>query len=169
MCRLCKDKYTNNSKWVWEFTFSSAWEEGILLLTPLFLLQIYRIISVSCYISYIIQYTLFILFFISSHIPFFAAVLGLGYEVLSTLCISIPEAAVRGQRPGVTSLRIITSPHSLLLKRLSEHCDLIVMWFFSHHHWKQRCLTDTINSSISRTQLSSRITFRCISTGELLA
>lgn len=40
------------------------------------------------------------------------------YEVFSTQSISIAEVAVRGQRPGVTRLRIITSPHSLLLKRL---------------------------------------------------
>lgn len=66
--------------------------------------------------------------------------------------ISMAEAAVRGQRPGVTRLRIIASPHSLLLKRLLEPCDLIMMWFLlfffslsSHHRWKQTCLTDTVN------------------------
>ena len=50
-------------------------------------------------------------------------------RVSSTLSISMAEAAVRGQRPGVTRLRIIASPHSLLLKRLLELCDLIMMWF----------------------------------------
>lgn len=72
--------------------------------------------------------------------------------VSSTGSISMAEAAVRGQRPGVTRLRIIASPHSLLLKRLLEPCDLIMMWFLlfffslsSHHRWKQTCLTDTVN------------------------
>lgn len=43
--------------------------------------------------------------------------------------ISIAEAAVIGHWPGVTCLRISTSPHSLLFQRPRELCDFIMMWF----------------------------------------
>lgn len=71
--------------------------------------------------------------------------------VSSTGSISMAEAAVRGQRPGVTRLRIIASPHSAVkasVGALWPHHDVIPPFFFSlssHHRWKQTCLTDTVN------------------------
>lgn len=88
--------------------------------------------------------------------------------------ISMAEAAVRGQRPGVTRLRIIASPHSLLLKRLLEPCDLIMMWFLlfffpfppiiagNRHVWQTRL----ISSICWESTFFFRITCRFISTGE---
>lgn len=102
------------------------------------------------------------------HIMLKSLIYRLGCDVFTIQTSSIAEAAVRGQCPGITCLRIITSPHSLLFKHLMVMCDLIMMWCF-HHHSKERCLADTINLSIFLIQLFFRITCRFISTGESLA
>lgn len=72
--------------------------------------------------------------------------------VSSTGSISMAEAAVRGQRPGVTRLRIIASPHSAVkasVGALWPHHDVIPPFFFpfppiiagNRHVWQTRLIS----------------------------
>lgn len=79
--------------------------------------------------------------------------------VSSTGSISMAEAAVRGQRPGVTRLRIIASPHSLLLKRLLQPCDLIMMWFLFSFFFFPPIIAG--NRHVWQTRLISSICWEC--------
>lgn len=93
--------------------------------------------------------------------------------VSSTGSISMAEAAVRGQRPGVTRLRIIASPHSAVkasVGALWPHHDVIPPFFFpfppiiagNRHVWQTRL----ISSICWESTFFFRITCRFISTGE---